>query len=250
VILNLVMNADDAMPNGGRLTLETANVTLDDVHLDSGCGAGRCVMLTVTDTGSGMSPGTKSHVFEPFFTTKPVGQCIGLGLSTCYGIVKQSAGHIAVDSEVGHGTTFKVYLPAVEEIAIVEPSPPADAPTMPRGTETILLVEDNDALREMATTLLRRLGYTVRAVENAAEALTLPDRDDIGHVDLIFADVVATDRFREQYPDTKILFTSFTETAFSHQGGLDPCVAMLQKPFSPSALARKLRDVLGDRPAL
>jgi CheY-like chemotaxis protein len=173
-------------------------------------------------------------------------------LSTCYGIVKQSGGHLSVYSEPGRGTTFKIYLPQVEPDAKI-PLQRLDSPDLPRGTETILLVEDDPALREMAATLLRRLGYTVLAAANGLEALSLKQQRGTGHVDLLFTDVVMphmsgrelADRVRALYPQTRILFTSaYTENAIVHQGVLDKGVALLQKPFTPGALARRLREVL------
>ena len=257
VIMNLVINARDAMPNGGKLTLETANVSFDQdsVGRYPELKPGDYVMLAITDTGTGMSAKVKAHMFEPFFSTKGVGQGTGLGLSTCYGIVKQSGGHISVYSEPGRGTTFKVYLPQIEPEAKI-PILRLDSPGLPRGTETILLVEDDPALREMAVTLLRRLGYTVLAAANGVEALSVKHQRSTGHIDLLFTDVVMphmsgkelADRVRALYPLTKILFTSaYTENAIVHQGVLDKGVALLQKPFTPSALAHKLREVL-DQP--
>jgi CheY-like chemotaxis protein len=175
-----------------------------------------------------------------------------LGLSTCYGIVKQSGGHISVYSELGRGTTFKIYLPQVESLPKV-PVQRLDSPDLPRGTETILLVEDDPALRDMAAALLRRLGYAVLAAANGVEALSLKQQRDTGHIDLLFTDVVMphmsgkelADRVRALNPLTKILFTSaYTENAIIQQGVLDKGVALLQKPFTPSALARKLREML------
>jgi CheY-like chemotaxis protein len=175
-----------------------------------------------------------------------------LGLSTCYGIIKQSGGHISVYSEPGRGTTFKIYLPQVEPPTKI-PIQHLDSPELPRGTETILLVEDDPALREMAATLLRRLGYTVLAAANGIEALSLKQQRDTGHVDLLFTDVVMphmsgkelSERMRALYPHTRILFTSaYTENAIVHQGVLDKGVALLPKPFTPSALARKVREAL------
>jgi CheY-like chemotaxis protein len=252
--MNLAMNARDAMPGGGKLTLETANVTFepDDVGRYPELKPGGYVMLAISDTGRGMSEGIKSHAFEPFFTTKDVGQGTGLGLSTCYGIIKQSGGHISVYSEPGRGTTFKIYLPQVEPPAPA-PVAPLDAPGLPRGTETILLVEDDQALREMAATLLRRLGYTVFTAANGVEALSVKQQGNCGHVDLLFTDVVMphmsgkelADRVRMLFPHTKILFTSaYTENAVVNQGVLNKDMALLQKPFTPSALARRLREVL------
>jgi nitrogen-specific signal transduction histidine kinase/FixJ family two-component response regulator len=257
VIMNLAMNARDAMPNGGKLTLETANVSFDQerVGRDPELKPGGYVMLAITDTGTGMSAEVKARAFEPFFTTKGVGQGTGLGLSTCYGILKQSGGHISVYSEPGRGTTFKIYLPQVESQAKI-PLQRLDSPDLPRGTETILLVEDDPALREMAATLLRRLGYTVLAAANGIEALSLKQPRDNGHIDLLFTDIVMphmngqelSERVRALYPHTRTLFTSaYTGNAIVHQGVLNPGVALLQKPFTPSALARKVREML-DQP--
>jgi PAS domain S-box-containing protein len=257
VIMNMVLNARDAMPHGGKLTLETANVSFDpeSVGRYPELKPGDYVMLAITDTGAGMSEGVKARVFEPFFTTKGVGQGTGLGLSTCYGIIKQSGGHISVYSEPGRGATFKIYLPQAEAQTKIPHRRP-DSPALPTGTETILLVEDDAALREMAATLLRRLGYTVLTAANGIEALSLKQRHDSGYIDLLFTDVVMphmsgkelADRVRSLYPYTRILFTSaYTENAIVHQGVLEKGVALLQKPFTPSALARKLREVL-DQP--
>jgi PAS domain S-box-containing protein len=257
VIMNMAMNAAGAMPNGGKLTLETANVSFDQEHVgrDPELKPGDYVMLAITDTGTGMSAEVKARAFEPFFTTKGVGQGTGLGLSTCYGIIKQSGGHISVYSEPGRGTTFKIYLPQVEPQAKI-PLQRLDSPDLPRGTETILLVEDDPALREMVAILLRRLGYTVLAAANGIEALSLKQQRDRGHIDLLFTDVVMphmsgkelADRVQALHPHTRILFTSaYTENAIVHQGVLNPGVALLQKPFTPSALALKLREVL-DQP--
>jgi PAS domain S-box-containing protein len=258
VILNLALNANDAMPNGGKLALETANVSFDQ---DSVGGhpdmkAGDYVMLAISDTGRGMSETVKARAFEPFFTTKGVGEGTGLGLSICYGIIKQSGGHISVYSEPGRGTTFKIYLPQVAESAGI-PVQRLDAPDLPRGTETVLLVEDDPALREMAASLLRRLGYTVLTAANGIEALSLCHERETGRIDLLFTDVVMphmsgrelADRMRALYPRTRILFTSaYTETAIAHQGVLNQGVVLLQKPFSPSALAQRLREVLDQVP--
>jgi CheY-like chemotaxis protein len=209
-------------------------------------------MLAITDTGAGMSEAVKARLFEPFFSTKAVGQGTGLGLSTCYGIIKQSGGHISVYSEPGRGATFKIYLPQVEPQTKI-PLPRLDTPELPRGTETILLVEDDPALREMAATLLRRLGYTVLAAADGIEALSLKQQREVGHIDLLFTDVVMphmsgkelADRVRALNPHTRVLFTSaYTENAIVDQGVLNKGVALLQKPFTPSALARKLREVL------
>jgi len=254
VIVNIAMNATEAMPNGGKLTFETANVTLDADYTSAfpELKPGEYVMLAIGDTGAGMSEQVKARVFEPFFTTKGVGKGTGLGLATCHGIVKQSGGHIAVYSELGRGTTFKIYLPQVES-ETKPPAPPEASPDLPRGTETILFVEDDPSLRDMAATLLERLGYTVFTAANGVEAMTLIHRQGRGHIDLLFTDVVMphmsgrelADRVHALHPQTKILFTSaYTENAIVHQGVLNKGVLLLQKPFTPSALAQKLRDVL------
>ena len=260
VIMNLAINARDAMPNGGKLTIETANVSFDkDIAARyPEFTPGDYVMLAVTDTGTGMSAEVKARVFEPFFSTKGVGKGTGLGLSTCYGIIKQSGGHITVYSEPSRGSIFRIYLPQVEQRpkAARERSRP---PELPRGTETILLVEDDSSLREMATTLLRQLGYTVLAAADGIEALNLKQQRDIGHIDLLFTDVVMPhmsgkelcERVQASFPHTKILFTSaYSETAIVHQDVLNKGVALLQKPFTPSALAHKLREVLDQPKAL
>jgi len=258
VIMNLAMNAADAMPSGGKLTLETANATLDEEYVRPfpDLKPGEYVMLAVTDTGSGMVPEIMARVFEPFFSTKGVGEGTGLGLSTCYGIIKQSDGHISAYSEPGLGASFKIYLPQVGQL----PKPlhkPAVFPGLPRGTETILLVEDDEALRDLAKTLLQRLGYTVWSATNGIEALAMGQRRDIGPIDLLFTDVVMphmsgkelSERLEAISPHTRTLFTSaFTENAIVHQGVMERGIVLLQKPFTPSALAHKLREAL-DQPA-
>jgi len=258
VILSIAMNAVDAMPNGGKLTLETSDVILDEAYVlpIMGLKPGGYVMLTITDTGIGMTPEVKARAFEPFFSTKGVGQGTGLGLATCYGIIKQSEGHISVYSEPARGTTFRIYLPQVEQ-STKTARLPAPAPNLPQGTETILLAEDDPSLLEMAANLLRRLGYTVLTAIDGVEALTLKNQRNIGHIDLLLTDVVMphmsgrelSDRIRAIYPHTKILFTSaYTESAITHQGILKEGVALLQKPFTPSALANKVREVLNQKP--
>jgi len=259
VIMNMAINARDAMPNGGRLTLETANVSFDQksVGRDPELKPGDYVMLAISDTGTGMTAEVKTRVFEPFFSTKDAGEGTGLGLSTCYGIIKQSGGHISVYSEPALGTTFKIYLPQVERQTKI-PTQRLDSPSLPRGTETILLVEDDPALRDMAASLLRRLGYTVLPAANGIEALGLKQQRGLGHVDLLFTDVVMphmsgkelSERVQALYPLTKVLFTSaYTENAVIHQGVFDKGLALLQKPFTPSELAHKLRELL-DRPTV
>lgn len=252
VLLNMAVNARDAMPRGGKLTLETANVTVTSEsigrHLE--LKPGHYVMLSITDTGAGMSEEVKRRAFEPFYTTRDIGKGIGLGLATCHGIIKQSGGHINVYSEPGQGTTFKIYLPRVESLRAAAPPPPANLLT---GTETILLVEDDQALRDMAAMLLTRLGYRVLAAANGADALTVVARLGQDPLDLVFTDVVMpqmdgkqlADELLALRPGLKVLFASgYSESAIMHQGVLAPGAAFLQKPFSPATLALKLREVL------
>jgi PAS domain S-box-containing protein len=256
VIVNVAMNAADAMPNGGKLTIETANVTLDAGYVSRfpELKAGEFVMLAIGDSGAGMTDAVKARVFEPFFTTKGVGQGTGLGLATCHGIIKQSGGHIALYSELGRGTTVKIYLPEAGQKTETKISASPKKPLeLPHGTETILLVEDDPSLREMAAMLLGRWGYTVFAAANGVEAMILVHQQGRGQIDLLFTDVVMpqmsgnelADRIRALHPQTKILFASaYTESAIVHQGVLNPGVALLQKPFTPSALAHKVRETL------
>jgi PAS domain S-box-containing protein len=260
VIMNIVLNAQDAMPNGGKLTLETSRVTIgpENAELYPEMKPGDFVLLAITDTGSGMSKETQARIFEPFFTTKETGEGTGLGLSTCDGIIKQSGGHLNVYSEWGLGTTFKIYLPQVGAPLPSRPPAPAAPLSLPHGSETILLVEDDPALREMAATLLKRLGYTVLSAAHGVEALSLSKQRRIGHIDLLFTDLVMphmsgrelADRMQSLSPHTRVLFTSaYTDRSILHQGVLSEGVAILQKPFSPSALAQKIREVL-DAPAI
>jgi CheY-like chemotaxis protein len=257
VIMNMLMNAREAMPNGGKLILETANVSFDQKSVGRylELKPGDYVMLAITDTGTGMSEEVKARVFEPFFTTRGVGHGTGLGLSTCDGIIKQSGGQISVYSEPARGTTFKIYLPQVEPQANPD-RPPVNSQDLPHGTETILLVEDDSVLREMAATLLGRLGYKVLAAANGIEALRLKQQRDTGHVDLLFTDVVMphmsgkelAERMQALYPHTRVLFTSaHTRNAIIQQGVLNKDAALLLKPFTPAALASKVRELL-DQP--
>lgn len=254
VIMNMVINAREAMPNGGKLTLETENVTFDEKSglLCPELKAGEYVTLAITDSGPGMSEQVKARLFEPFFTTKAVGQGAGLGLSTCYGIIKQSGGHINADSKVGRGSSFKIYLPQVRQQAAIPPQRPA-ARGMPLGTESILLVEDDAALREMSASLLKRLGYTVWSVTKGVEALALRQQQEVGHIDLLITKVVMqrmsgkelASRVEALYPNLKVLFTSeYSESATIEQGALNKGAALLQKPYTPTALANKVRKTL------
>ena len=255
VIMNLAVNARDAMPNGGKLTVTTANTTLDKNHLKNfpELSAGDYVMLAIADTGTGMSQEVKAHLFEPFFTTKPTGKGTGLGLATCFGIVKQNSGHINVQSELGRGTTFKIYFPQVQ--SALEPPRVRVTPTEAAGgSETVLLVEDEPVVRELAVATLREKGYNVVEAANGEEGLRVARQHD-GKIDLVLTDVVMpvmggkemADALRTSHPDTKVLFTSgYTEDAMGHHGVLRPGIVFLQKPYMTATLVRKVREVLDE----
>jgi PAS domain S-box-containing protein len=251
VIMNLVVNARDAMPGGGTLTIETRNVVLDRVDAAWGIQPGPYTVLAITDTGIGMDADVRAQIFEPFFTTKPVGQGTGLGLSTVYGIVKQSGGHISVYSEAGQGSTFKVYLPHVTSSG----SAPMLGPAMsrfPRGTETIVLVDDDEGVRAVSRRILQRAGYAVLSAPDGVEALRLIGEAD-GQVHLLVTDVVMpglggrdlVTHVRDTYPDLRVLFVSgYTEEGVRRRGVLDVESAFLEKPFTAERLAQKVREVL------
>ena len=253
VIMNLVVNARDAMPNGGRLTIETANVELDSTYARDHASVkpGPYVMLAVSDTGTGMDQETQAHIFEPFYTTKGGSRGTGLGLSTVYGIVKQSGGYIWVYSEPGKGTTFKVYLPKVEETQAI-PATPSEDDVAYTGTETILLVEDEPAVRELARSILTGQGYSVIAVDSAAEAEQIASKRS-REIHLLLTDVVMPGvsgrelarRITARNPKTRVMFMSgYTDSVVASGGVLEAGVAFLQKPFTPRALAQKVREVL------
>jgi len=254
VLLNLAVNARDAMPQGGRLTIEARNVELDDSYKDEHQPVipGRYVMLAVEDTGCGMDRETQSRIFDPFFTTKELGKGTGLGLATVYGIVKQSGGYIWVYSEVSKGTIFKVYLPRIEQSAQPAKQDELEATSL-RGCETILLAEDSASLREMAREYLESVGFTVLEAASGADALQKA-KDFDGTIHLLLTDVVMPEMSGAELarqmgslrPGIKVIFTSgYTDDAIARQGVLDPAVAFIQKPYRPRALARKIREVLG-----
>src|SRR5207253_10658533 len=251
-LLNMAINARDAMPNGGKLLLETRNVVLDEAYAQANPGVkpGPYVMLAVSDTGTGMSQDVLDKVFEPFFTTKEVGKGSGLGLSMVYGFVKQSGGHIRIYSEVGHGTTIKLYLPPARG-GQVEAVPGAAAP-LPHGNETIMVVEDDALVRNFVTAQLQSLGYRTVVAANGPAALNLIEGGQA--FDLLFTDVIMpgsmsgrelADKVLKLRPGTKVLYTSgYTDNAIVHQGRLDPGVLLLTKPYRKSQLANMVRRAL------
>jgi PAS domain S-box-containing protein len=252
VIMNLAVNARDAMPEGGRLTLETSNAVLDETYARSHptVELGRYACLAVTDSGHGMDAATQARIFEPFFTTKGVGKGTGLGLATVFGIVKQSGGHISVYSEPGHGTTFRVYLPRVDEATAAPPK--TETLTRPHGTEVILLVEDEADVRLLARESLEPFGYTVLEAQNPSDAVMIA-RAHPGPIHLLLTDVILPQRsgralaneLAVSRPIPAVLFMSgYTADAIVHHGVLDEGTAFLQKPFTPAALANKVRETL------
>jgi two-component system cell cycle sensor histidine kinase/response regulator CckA len=254
IVINLLVNAADAMPRGGKLTIETSNVRLDEHYRGHHLPVtpGDYVMLAVSDTGVGMDETTSRRVFEPFFTTKEQGKGTGLGLSTVYGIVKQSGGDIWVYSEPGHGSAFKIYLPAVTDLisaAVKAITPPE---TIQRGSETILLVEDDEAVRRLARLILERTGYRVVDAANPKEALRLVDQFE-GRIDLLVSDLIMPDldgaplfeRLARVYPKLQVLYISgYADEAVVRHGVIVEGTPFLQKPFTPLALSAKIREVL------
>ncbi len=258
VLMNLVINARDAMPAGGKLTIETHNVSLAEAYAYAHPNLipGDYVMLAVSDTGSGMTDEVKKHLFEPFYTTKPKGKGTGLGLTTCQTIINQCDGHIGVYSEVGKGTTFKVYFPRVEQLPQVATASAATGP-LPRGTETLLVVEDEPALRLLAQSVLAGQGYEVLLATNGQDGLRVAREHKGSPIRLAVTDVimpqmdgkVMADWLKATYPELKILFTSgYTDDALAHHGVLDPGGAFLSKPYTPATLTRKVRDLLDTPP--
>jgi CheY-like chemotaxis protein len=259
VILNLAVNARDAMPHGGKLTIETANVELDetDTRQHAGVEPGGYVMLAVSDTGVGMDAATQARIFEPFFTTKAQGQGTGLGLAIVYGIVKQSGGDIWVYSEPGRRTSFKIYLPRMDEVAPTVESQSLIS-DLSIGTETVLLVEDEEAVRALACQVLEMSGYTVLEASHGGEALLLSEQWQDA-IDLLVTDVIMpgglngrelAERLKALRPELKVLYVSgYTDETIVHHGVLEPGLFYLQKPFTPNTLASKVREVLDTPPA-
>ena len=253
VIVNLAVNARDAMPNGGNLIISTINTVLtdSDVADQVETEAGEYVCLTFTDTGTGMNKAVQARIFEPFFTTKEMGQGTGLGLATVYGIVKQNKGDIHIYSEEGKGTTFKIYLPRTTRVQVPQRHPDVSL-EIPTGDETILLVEDAEGVRDLALRVLQMQGYTVLEARNGAEALQLASQYT-NSIHLLLTDVVMpgqsgkdlAEKLSESWPNLQVLYMSgYTDDAIAHHGVLDSGVAFLQKPFTSITLARKIRQVL------
>ena len=254
VIVNLGVNARDAMPGGGKLTIETKNVYLDGAYCASHASMreGWYIMLAVSDTGQGMDEETKKHIFEPFFTTKEKGKGTGLGLATVYGIVKQNGGHIWIYSELNEGTTFKVYFPRIDNTD-KEGDPGGMKNNLVGGHETILLVDDEEVVRNMIATTLKTFGYTVLQAESGEEALQIYEQSSEKPIHLMITDVVMpgmsgyelVKQLSKKIPDIKVLYISgYTDNTIVHHGMLNKGLHFLQKPFTPNVLAEKVREVL------
>jgi two-component system cell cycle sensor histidine kinase/response regulator CckA len=252
VLMNLAINARDAMPKGGKITFETANVKIDETYAQQHLFVkpGHYVLLSVSDTGTGMDAETQARVFEPFFTTKPVGKGTGLGLSTVFGIVKQSGGSIGIYSELGHGTTFKIHFPSREEA--VERLQETKLPPLLGGNEMIFVVEDTQLLRELTRLLLEAVGYQVMDSGAPQEALRMA-KNYVGALPLLITDVVMpgmsgielAEEFAKIRPETKVLYTSgYADDALARHGGLASGASFLEKPFTRDALIRKVRAIL------
>jgi CheY-like chemotaxis protein len=246
VLMNLVVNARDAMPNGGKVTIETKNAT---------DAAGACVCLAVSDTGTGMGDDVKQHLFEPFFTTKDQGKGTGLGLATVYGIVQQAGGRIEVTSELGQGTTFQIYLPIVKPNPAEEHEAPAAAPAL-RGSETVLLVEDQDGVRQFVRVTLEGLGYRVLQASNGPDAMALAERYP-AVIHLLITDIilpvmdgrVLADKLLAARPGTRVLYISgYSEETIGRSWALESDLAFLPKPFTSEALGTRVRQILSGAP--
>jgi CheY-like chemotaxis protein len=255
VIMNLAVNARDAMPRGGLLRIETANVELreEDRKNRRYVVPGRYVMLTVADAGTGMDAEVQSHIFEPFFTTKEMGKGTGLGLATVYGVIKQSGGYIFVESEPGRGAQFKIFLPRVEGSAIeLEPAAPSQKT---HGSRTILIAEDEAALRKLTRNTLKHLGYAVLGASNGTEAIEIASRCN-SHIDLLLTDVVMpgmsgrelAQRLASTRPDMKILYmTGYTDGVIAEHGVLEAGISVLRKPFTHAQLIQSLDGIFEER---
>jgi CheY-like chemotaxis protein len=256
VLINLVVNARDALPGGGRIIIETDNAALDDEYarLHAHVDAGDYVLLSVTDTGSGIHDEAIEHIFEPFYTTKEAGQGTGLGLSTSYGTVSQLGGHITVESEPGTGSTFKVYLPRVEQASSVECA--LRGPNqLPGGSETVMVAEDETVVLRVACEVLRVQGYTVLEASNGYHALWLAQEHSDERIDLLLTDLVMplmggkelAEQFKLEHPETKVLyFSGYADDTSLGQVGPGERISFLQKPFTPASLAHEVRHALDD----
>jgi len=258
VLMNLVVNARDAMPDGGSISIATHPATLDEDYANTHMGAipGDYVMLSVSDTGAGMTEEVKMHLFEPFFTTKPQGKGTGLGLTTCQTIAQQSGGHINVYSEIGKGTTFKVYFPRVDQ-PLNHDTQLIKAGPLPRGTETLMVVEDDPSVRYLAANVLEAQGYTVLRSSNGQDGLRLASEHKGSPIRLVVTDVIMplmggeaiAKTMKATYPDLKFLFTSgYTDDALAQHGVLEMGVAFLPKPYTSASLVRKVRAILDNEP--
>jgi CheY-like chemotaxis protein len=251
--MNLVINGQDAMPTGGVLSIETDEVELDANHAPghSGVVQGHYAVLSVTDTGEGMGPETREKIFEPFFSTKKGGKGTGLGLATVYGIIRQHDGHIGVYSEPGHGACFRCYLPLADE-SVAELIAPKEEPALVDGTETIMVVEDEEAVRRLAVRVLKGQGYEVLEAEDADSCLALL-RDWEGPLDLLLTDLILpgvegrelSGRVLELFPESKVLYMSgYSEDIITHRGILEEGIPFLQKPFTVGGFSARVREIL------
>ncbi len=255
IIMNLAVNARDAMPHGGKLSIETANLHLDEEYVRHHLGAkpGSYIMLALVDTGTGMDAATQQQIFEPFFTTKGIGSGTGLGLATVYGIVKQSGGYITVESEIGLGSTFKIYLPQVEVNKEGESASSESATgKMPKGTGKVLLVEDEQLVRTLVREILEMCGYEVLAARDGAEAISICEMVAC-EIDLLVTDLVMpqisgrelAEHLCKSRPEMRVLYMSgYTDDAIVRHGLSDGSASFIQKPFTPETLAHKVREVL------